>query len=187
MKGALLKGGHCGACQKFLLLTSGAWSMVWCPLPQFRGVEMLRIEWGLSASEMTVALCLYLRWLWALLGTWGLSQGSCAHQRPPGGVRRSAPEGRGGEGRGWGSKIRALWGRFRTAQAQRGHSAHYHVVHPGNTPANHPPTEACTIHSTQHRGCGIQDLGTRGYRWWQTADFSHSARTAHGAPSLSRS
>ena len=24
--------------------------------------------------------------------------------------------------------------------------------------------------------------GTRGYRWWTTADFSHSAGTAHGAP-----
>ena len=31
-------------------------------------------------------------------------------------------------------------------------------------------------------GCRIQDPGTRGYRWWKTADFSHSACTAHGAP-----
>ena len=34
------------------------------------------------------------------------------------------------------------------------------------------------IHSKQHRGCSIQDPGTRGYRWWKTADFSHSARCA---------
>ena len=26
-------------------------------------------------------------------------------------------------------------------------------------------------------GCRIQDLGIRGYRWWKTADFSHSAGT----------
>ena len=32
------------------------------------------------------------------------------------------------------------------------------------------------IHSKQHRGCRIQDPGTRGYRGWKTADFSHSAR-----------
>ena len=62
------------------------------------------------------------------------------------------------------------------------HSANYYVVYPGNTPANHPPTEACMIHSKQHRGCRIQDPGTRGYRWWKTADFPHRAGTAHGAP-----
>ena len=62
--------------------------------------------------------------------------------------------------------------------AQRGYSANCYVVYPGNTPANHPPTEACMIHSKQHRGCRIQDPGTRGYRWWKTADFSHSARCA---------
>ena len=50
-----------------------------------------------------------------------------------------------------------------------------------------PPTEGCTIHSKQHRGCRNQDPGTRGYRRWKTADFSHSARTAHGAPRLSSS
>ena len=55
-------------------------------------------------------------------------------------------------------------------------------VYPGNTPAHHPPTEACMIHSKQHRGCRIQDPGTRGYRGWKTADFSHSAGTAHSAP-----
>ena len=32
-------------------------------------------------------------------------------------------------------------------------------------------------------GCRIQDLWSRGYRWWKTADFSHSAGTEHGAPS----
>ena len=31
------------------------------------------------------------------------------------------------------------WGRFRTARAQRGHSTTDYAVHPGNTPANHPP------------------------------------------------
>ena len=25
---------------------------------------------------------------------------------------------------------------------------------------------------------GVQDPGTRGYRWWKAADFSHSARCA---------
>ena len=65
----------------------------------------------------------------------------------------------------------------RAARASRGHGANYYVVYPGNTPANHPPTEACMIHSKQHWGCRIQDSGTRGYRGWKTADFSHSART----------
>ena len=148
-------------------------------------------------------------------------------------------------------------GRFRTARAQRGHSANHSVVYPGNTPENHPywpsfgmaygnprfselgkvltkvalerscmvlcspdwgahggneywrtllRAEGCMINSKQHRGCRIQDpgtrgkhqtkkqnpwctsrgvvgcrtqdLGIRGYRWWKTADFSHSARTA---------
>ena len=50
-------------------------------------------------------------------------------------------------------------GRFRTARAQ---SAHSYVVSPGNAPENHLPTEACMIHSKQHRGCRIQDPGTRG-------------------------
>ena len=103
-----------------------------------------------------------------------------------------------------------LGGRFRTARAQRGHSANYYAVYPGNTPENHPPTEICMLNSKQHRecrvqdpgtrgkhqtrkkkspvykqgavGCRIQDPGTRGYRWWKTADFSHSARTAHVRP-----
>ena len=38
-----------------------------------------------------------------------------------------------------------VWGRFRTARAQRRHSAHYYGVYPGNIPENHPPTEACMI------------------------------------------
>ena len=46
--------------------------------------------------------------------------------------------------------------------AQHTHSAKYYVVYPGNTPENHPPTEACMIHSKQHRGCRIQDPGTCG-------------------------
>ena len=41
------------------------------------------------------------------------------------------------------------------------------------------------IHSKQHRGRRIQDPGTRGYRWWKTADFSHSACTARSAPPFS--
>ena len=41
-----------------------------------------------------------------------------------------------------------MWGVF----AQRGHSANYHVVYPGNTPENHPPTEGRMISSKQHRG-----------------------------------
>ena len=45
-------------------------------------------------------------------------------------------------------------------------------------PCNHPPTEACMIHSKQHRGCRTQDPGTRGYLRWKTAAFSHSARCA---------
>ena len=72
----------------------------------------------------------------------------------------------------------------------------------------------CMINFKQHRGCRIQDPGTRGkhqqtkknisgvpagtvgrriqdpgtrgYRWWKTADFSHSAGTAHGAPPTGR-
>ena len=71
------------------------------------------------------------------------------------------------------------------------------------TPESQPPAEGCMIHSKQHWWCRIQDLGTpgkhqtrknpwrtstrgvgcriqevgiRGYRWWKTAYFSHSAR-----------
>ena len=62
------------------------------------------------------------------------------------------------------------------------HSANYYVVYPGNTPENHPPTEGCMINSKQERGCRVQDPGTRGYRWWKTADVWHSAGTAHSAP-----
>ena len=58
------------------------------------------------------------------------------------------------------------------------HSANYYAGHPGNTPENHPPTEACMINSKQHRGCRIQDPGTHGYWWWKTACFLHSARCA---------
>ena len=53
-------------------------------------------------------------------------------------------------------------GRFHTARAQRAHDANYYVVYPVNTPENHPPTEACIIHSKQHQGRRIQDPGTRG-------------------------
>ena len=41
----------------------------------------------------------------------------------------------------------ALWGRFCTARAQRGHSANYYGDYPGNSPENHPPAESCTISS----------------------------------------
>ena len=71
-----------------------------------------------------------------------------------------------------------------TARAQRTNSANYYVAYPGNTPANHTPTESCMLKSKQPRGCRIQDPGTRGYWRWKTADFSHSARTAHGAPPM---
>ena len=48
--------------------------------------------------------------------------------------------------------------------AQRGHSTYYYyVVHPGNTPENETPTEACTINLKPHRGCRNQDPGTHGY------------------------
>ena len=56
--------------------------------------------------------------------------------------------------------------------AQCTHSTNYYVVHPGNTPANHPPTEACMIHSKQHRG--VRSSGSWD-PWLKTADFSHSA------------
>ena len=41
-----------------------------------------------------------------------------------------------------------------------------------------PPTEACTIHSKQRWGCGVQVPGTRGYRRWKAAASSHSAGAA---------
>ena len=55
--------------------------------------------------------------------------------------------------------------------AQRGHSAGTAPIitlyYPGNTPENHPPTEACMIHSKQHLGCSIQDPRTP----WQASDL----------------
>ena len=33
------------------------------------------------------------------------------------------------------------------------------VSYPGHTPENHPPTEACMIHSKQHRGAEFRTLG----------------------------
>jgi hypothetical protein len=41
--------------------------------------------------------------------------------------------------------------------AQHTHSASYYIVYRGNTPENHPPAEACIIHSKQHRG--VQNSG----------------------------
>ena len=43
--------------------------------------------------------------------------------------------------------------------AQSRHSANYYIVYPGNTPENHPPTEACMINSKQH---GVQSSGPWG-------------------------
>ena len=69
--------------------------------------------------------------------------------------------------------------------AQRGHSAHTAPIimlfSPGTPLHTPPPTEACMIHSKQHRGCIIQGPGTHGYRRWRTAAFSHSAGAAPGA------
>ena len=49
--------------------------------------------------------------------------------------------------------------------AQRRHSANYYVAFSGNTPENHPPTEACMVHSKQH---GVHNSGP----WdpWQASD-----------------
>ena len=44
-------------------------------------------------------------------------------------------------------RVQPLWGRFRTARAQRGHSANYYGDYPHNNPENHPPAESCTINS----------------------------------------
>ena len=75
----------------------------------------------------------------------------------------------------------------RAPQGAFSHSANYYVAYPRNTPENHPPpTEACTIHSKQHRRCRFQDPGTRGYRWWKTAAFPHSAGSARCTPSAPR-
>ena len=52
-----------------------------------------------------------------------------------------------------------LWGRFRTARAQREHSANYYVVYPGNSPEKHPPTEACLNNSKQHWDAEFRTLG----------------------------
>ena len=59
------------------------------------------------------------------------------------------------------------------------HSANYFIVHPGNTPENHPITEGCMINSKQHRGCRIQDPGTRVAT---SGGKQLTFCTAHGAP-----
>ena len=77
------------------------------------------------------------------------------------------------------------WGCFRTARAQHGHNTNYYVVYPGNTPANHPPTKACMIHSKQHRGCSIQDPGTCGKHQTKTTNpgcTSRGYRVQHSGP-----
>ena len=48
-----------------------------------------------------------------------------------------------------------LWGRFRTAPI----IANYYVVYLGNTPENHPPTEACMI---IHNSIGGAEFRTPG-------------------------
>ena len=67
------------------------------------------------------------------------------------------------------------------------HSANYYVVCPGNTPGNHPPTEAVRNPFRTASG-GVQDSGPwdpwlpaveHGRRFAQRA---HSAGTAHRAP-----
>ena len=88
-----------------------------------------------------------------------------------------------------------LRGRSRTARAQRQLLRCVSREH-------HSPTEACMIHSKQHRGrrtlgpvasitlikknpwctSRCQGPGTHGYRRWKRTDFSHSAGTAHCAP-----
>ena len=96
---------------------------------------------------------------------------------PPGQGQGPGPQSR-GDSRGVGLDQGWRCGACGDTVAAFSYSAHYYGGSPGNTPANHPPTEACTILSTQHRGCRIQDPGTRGYRRWKTADVSHSARRA---------
>ena len=49
-----------------------------------------------------------------------------------------------------------------TTRAQRAPGTNSYAVYPRNTPENHPPIEACMIHSKRHGGCRIQDPGTRG-------------------------
>ena len=69
-------------------------------------------------------------------------------------------------GRGGGAGIhifRRFWERFRTARVQRQSLRCLSREHPLQTT---PPTEACMIHSNQHRGCRMQDPGTRGYQGW---------------------
>ena len=57
-------------------------------------------------------------------------------------------------------------GDFGGVVAQRGHSANYYIVYPGNTPEIHPPTGACMIHSKQH---GVQNSGPMDP--WQASDL----------------
>ena len=72
---------------------------------------------------------------------------------------------------------RMLWGRFRTAPIIT-------LFIPGTPLQTTPLQKRARSIQKQHRGCGIQDPGTRGCRWWKTADLSHSACMAHSAPPL---
>jgi hypothetical protein len=48
-------------------------------------------------------------------------------------------------------------GRFRTARAQRGHSAHHHGVHHGNTPCTPPPYRS--VHDPVKTASGVRNAG----------------------------
>ena len=60
-------------------------------------------------------------------------------------------------------------GRFRTARAQRAHSANYYGDYPGNYPENHAPAESCTINSKLQKfkhlmlAMGPRDLNSAPY------------------------
>ena len=80
-------------------------------------------------------------------------------------------------------------GRFRTARAQRGHSANYYGVHPGNTPETPPPYRR--VHDPFKTASGVWSSGPWD-PWLPVVEDSrlfarraHSAVTAHGAPPYS--
>ena len=52
-----------------------------------------------------------------------------------------------------------LRGRFRTARAQRAHSANYYRVYPGNTPENHPPLQKHASIQNSISGAEFRTLG----------------------------
>ena len=58
-----------------------------------------------------------------------------------------------------GTLQRGRCGRFRTARAQRGHSANYYGVYPGNTPCKPPPYRG--MHDPFKTASGVQTSGPR--------------------------